>query len=141
MRRTIGLTLCAVLAALDLAGLAGLWQSPGPPPASAITGAVLGAVTLAVLRPAARGSTSALHVVVGSRALSTLVGVPVFFTSDAPGPDRRCRHHRPRRPRHHAPDPRHPDDRGRTGLTPPPSSASRTARPSRRRQGRPWTSS
>jgi hypothetical protein len=85
MRRTIGMTLCAVLAVLDLAGIGGLWQHPGPPPAVAITGAVLGAVTLAAYRPAARGNTRALRIVVGSRLVSALLGLPVFFTADAPG--------------------------------------------------------
>jgi len=69
MRRTIGMTLCAVLAVLDLGGIAGLWQHPGPPPGVAITGAVLGAVTLAAYRPALRGDTRALRVVVGSRVI------------------------------------------------------------------------
>ncbi|MGW3123702.1 hypothetical protein ACWDBW_42465 [Streptomyces sp. NPDC001107] len=84
MRRTIGMTLCAVLAVLDLAGIAGLWRHPGPPPGVVITGAVLGAVTLAAYRPAGRGSTRALRVVVGSRIVSALLGLPVFFTADAP---------------------------------------------------------
>ncbi|MFI7402247.1 hypothetical protein ACIBW9_17535 [Streptomyces sp. NPDC049541] len=85
MRRTIGMTLCAVLAVLDLAGIVGLWQHPGPPPGIAITGAVLGAVTLACYRSAGRGNVRALRVVVGSRVVSALLGLPVFFTADAPG--------------------------------------------------------
>ncbi|MFG2794851.1 hypothetical protein [Streptomyces sp. NPDC048419] len=84
MRRTIGRPLCAVLAVLDLAGIVGLWQHPGPPAGLVITGTVLGAVTLAAYRPAARGSTRALRVVVGSRVISALLGLPVFFTADAP---------------------------------------------------------
>ncbi|MER7927363.1 hypothetical protein ABTY96_30155 [Streptomyces sp. NPDC096057] len=81
MRHTIGMTLCAVLAVLDLVGL---WQHPGPPPGVAITGAVLGAVTLAAYRPALRGDSRTLRVVVGSRMISALLGLPVFFTADAP---------------------------------------------------------
>ena len=84
MRRTIGMTLCVVLAVLDLAGIVGLWQHPGPPPGVAITGAVLGAVTLVAYRPALRGHVRVLQVVVGSRVISALLGLPVFFTADAP---------------------------------------------------------
>ncbi|MHC3469512.1 hypothetical protein ACYF6T_12425 [Streptomyces sp. 7R007] len=85
MRRTIGMTLCAVLAVLDLAGLVGLWQHSGPPPGITLTGAVLGAVTLACYRSAGRGDVRALRIVVGSRVISALLGLPVFFTTDAPG--------------------------------------------------------
>ncbi|MET7573279.1 hypothetical protein ABZT04_33010 [Streptomyces sp. NPDC005492] len=84
MRRTIGMTLCAVLAIVDLVGIIGLRQHPGPPPGVAITGAVLGGVTLAAYRPADRGDIRALRVVLGSRVVSALLGIPVFFTSDAP---------------------------------------------------------
>ncbi|MGW1748965.1 hypothetical protein ACWCRD_25800 [Streptomyces sp. NPDC002092] len=72
-------------ALLDLVGIVGLWQHPGPPPGITITGAVLGAVTLAFYRSAGRGNVRALRVVVGSRVVSALLGLPVFFTADAPG--------------------------------------------------------
>ncbi|MEU6091637.1 hypothetical protein ABZ865_33650 [Streptomyces sp. NPDC047085] len=84
MRRIIGMALCAVLAVVDLVGIVGLWQHPGPPPGVVITGTVLGAITLAAFRPASRGNIRALRLVVGSRVISALLGLPVFFTADAP---------------------------------------------------------
>jgi hypothetical protein len=85
MNRKIGFILCGLLALMDLAGLAGLWQHPGPPAAVAVTGAVLGVVTLAAYRPAERGDLRGVRVLLGSRIVSALLGLPVFFTGDAPG--------------------------------------------------------
>jgi NAD-dependent oxidoreductase involved in siderophore biosynthesis len=50
-----------------------------------VLGAALGVVTLAALRPALRQSRRGLFAVVGSRALSSLLGVPVYFAAEAPG--------------------------------------------------------
>ncbi|GAA3787610.1 hypothetical protein GCM10022403_022880 [Streptomyces coacervatus] len=68
------MALCAVLAVLDLAGIVGLWQHPGPPPGVVTTGTLLGGVTLGASRPASRDNIRALRVVVGSRVISALLG-------------------------------------------------------------------
>ena len=83
--RKTGLILCGILAVADLAGLAGLGQHPGPPVAVVIAGAVLGVITLAAYRPATRGEARGVRTVLGSRIASALLGLPVFFTGDAPG--------------------------------------------------------
>ncbi|MYS92943.1 MULTISPECIES: hypothetical protein [Streptomyces] len=67
MHRTVGMTLCTVLAALDLAGLVGLWQHPGPPPGVAITGTLLGARHPGRLPARRPGQPRAMRAVVGSR--------------------------------------------------------------------------
>lgn len=84
MNHKIGLVLCALLGALDLVGIVGLWQHPGPPAAVAVTGAVFGAVTLAAYLPAKHGDARAVRAVLGSRIASALLGVPVFFVDNAP---------------------------------------------------------
>lgn len=79
-----GLVICALLAALDIVGLSGFAADDGPPAAVMIVGAVLGVVTLVVLRPALGGGRGALATVGVSRVVSALLGAGVFFADNAP---------------------------------------------------------
>jgi hypothetical protein len=83
-RRAIALVISAVLAALDVAGLAALGVDGAPPPALALTAAALGVITFGATVPALRGSRRGVQAVVVSRVLSAALGLPVFFVSDAP---------------------------------------------------------
>jgi hypothetical protein len=82
---TTGLLLAVLLSVLDIAGLAGLFIDPGPPAALAIAGASLGIITIAGIRPLWRGSRTGIVTVIGTRLLSALLSLPVFFTAEAPG--------------------------------------------------------
>jgi ABC-type Na+ efflux pump permease subunit len=87
-RRTlnVGLGLCAVLAVVDIIGLVGLAMPDDAPPAVVmVVAAILGALTLAALRPAHAGRRGGMATVVSSRVLSALWGVPVYFAPNAPG--------------------------------------------------------
>ena len=84
VQRAVAVGISAVLAALDVAGLAALGAQGAPPPAVALAAAVLGVVTLAAALPALRGSRSGARIVIISRVLSALLGLPVFFVGDAP---------------------------------------------------------
>ena len=79
-----GLFICALLGVLDLIGLVGLGMDPGPPVGIVLGGAALGVITLAAAIPTWRGSRSGLLTVIASRAISALLGVPVFFADQAP---------------------------------------------------------
>jgi membrane associated rhomboid family serine protease len=79
-----GLVICALLGVLDLIGLVGLGMDPGPPVGIVLGGAALGVITLAAAIPTWRGSRSGLLTVIASRAISALLGVPVFFADQAP---------------------------------------------------------
>ncbi|HEU0127392.1 MAG TPA: hypothetical protein VFQ48_02135 [Pseudonocardiaceae bacterium] len=79
-----GLVICALLGLLDLIGLVGLGMDPGPPVGIVLGGAALGVITLAAAIPTWRGSRSGLLTVIASRAISALLGVPVFFADEAP---------------------------------------------------------
>ena len=81
---TAGIVICAVLGALDVLGLLGFGADDAPPAAVIIAGAVLGVITLAALRPAWRGNSRGVAAVAGSRVISALLGIPVFFVDDAP---------------------------------------------------------
>lgn len=77
-----GLTLSVLLGLLDVAGLSGLGADDGPPAAIAISGGVLGVITIvAVVLARRRG---ALATVIGSRVLSGLLGLPVYWADNAP---------------------------------------------------------
>ncbi|HCT77923.1 MAG TPA: hypothetical protein DGG94_16490 [Micromonosporaceae bacterium] len=80
-----GLVVCALLGLLDVAALAGMGMDGAPPVGVAIGGGVLGIVTLAATIPAWRGGRGAVLTVIASRLISILLGVPVFFTDEAPG--------------------------------------------------------
>ena len=87
-RRTlnIGLGLCAVLAAVDIIGLIGFAMPDDAPPAVVmVVAAILGVVTLAALKPAHARRRRGTAIVVWSRVLSALWGIPVYFAPDAPG--------------------------------------------------------
>lgn len=79
-----GLMFCALLGLLDLIGLAGLGMDPGPPAGIVVGGAALGVITLAATVPTWRGGRGGLATVITSRAISALLGVPVFFADEAP---------------------------------------------------------
>src|SRR3954469_6696842 len=80
-----GIAICALLAAVDVIGLAGSGMDDAPPFFVIAIGAALGVVTLAALRPALRQQGGGLWTVICSRLLSALWGLPVFFADDAPG--------------------------------------------------------
>jgi hypothetical protein len=85
VQRAVALGVSAVLAVLDIAGIAGLGTDGAPPPALILTGAALGVVTLGAALPALRGSRRGAQIVIVSRVLSAVLGIPVFFAADAPG--------------------------------------------------------
>lgn len=78
-----GIAICAFLAVVDVAGLAGTGMDDAPPFAVIASGAVVGIVTLAALRPALRQVRAGLWTVIISRAVSALSSLPPFFI-DAP---------------------------------------------------------
>jgi hypothetical protein len=75
-----------VLGLLSLADLAMPLTTDGesPPMSIALIGAALGALSLALVALAWRGSTGAALGVVGLRTLSALTAVPAFFVSGVP---------------------------------------------------------
>lgn len=81
---TVGLVLSAILAAVDIAGLAGFATDDAPPAGILIAGAVLGIITLVGVRMAWRDGQNGLSMVIASRVISALLGVPAFFTDDVP---------------------------------------------------------
>ena len=78
-----GLVICILLGVLDIVGVAGAGMEDAPPLGIVITGGVLGLITVAAAIPAWRGNRVGLLLVVASRAVSTLLGIPVYFM-DAP---------------------------------------------------------
>ena len=56
-----------------------------PPAVVMVVAAILGVLTLAALKPAYAGRGGGLATVAWSRVLSALLGIPVYFASDAPG--------------------------------------------------------
>lgn len=85
-RLDAGLALCAVLAAVDIIGLAAFAMPDDAPPAVVmVAAAILGVLTLAALKPAYAARRGGVATVVWSRTLSALLGIPVYFASDAPG--------------------------------------------------------
>lgn len=81
---TTGLGICALLGAADVLSVAGLGADDGPPVPVLVGGLVLGVITLLGVRQAWRDSRRGTSAIVGSRVLSALLGVPVFFVDDAP---------------------------------------------------------
>jgi hypothetical protein len=80
---TVGLAICALLALADVA-MAFDVSDDAPPMPVLISGALLGLITLYGVRRAWTGSRRGLPVIVVSRVLSVLSGVPAFFVDDAP---------------------------------------------------------
>lgn len=79
-----GLGLCALLAAVDVIGLAGIGMEDAPPAALIVGSAILGVITLVALKRAKVGRRGGMAAVVWSRVLSALSGIPVYFAADAP---------------------------------------------------------
>jgi FtsH-binding integral membrane protein len=79
-----GAAICALLAVVDIVGLAGSGMDDAPPFFVIAIAAVLGLATLAALRPALRQATGGLWTVIISRVLSALWGLPVYFADEAP---------------------------------------------------------
>jgi hypothetical protein len=78
-----GIAITAFLALIDVAGLAGTGMDDAPPFAVIASGAVVGIVTFAALRPALRQVRAGLWTVIVSRSVSALSSLPPFFI-DAP---------------------------------------------------------
>ena len=74
----------ALLGIIDIALLGVVGSSIAPPLAVSIAIAALGAITLAALIPARRGSRPALTVAVTARVISALLAFAAFFAG-APG--------------------------------------------------------
>jgi hypothetical protein len=79
-----GLVICAVLGVFDIISLAGMGSEDGPPAAIAILGAVLGVATLYGVWLAWRHQPRGVEIVIVTRVLSALLGLPVFFVDDVP---------------------------------------------------------
>jgi hypothetical protein len=80
----VGLIVCAFLGVVDIVSVVGAGADDGPPIAIVLIGAVLGAVTLYGVRQAWSAWPRGRTLVGITRVLSALLGVPVFFTDDAP---------------------------------------------------------
>jgi hypothetical protein len=79
-----GIAICALLALVDVVGLAGAGMDDAPPLLLIVMAAALGVVTLGALRPALHHSRAGLVTVIASRVLSVLLGLPVYFVTGAP---------------------------------------------------------
>jgi hypothetical protein len=80
-----GLIVCILLGALGLLGLVGAADVEGAPPLGiVIAGGVLGLITVVAAILAWRGSRGGLLVVILSRVIDLPLGIPVYFTPDAP---------------------------------------------------------
>ncbi|MEU6426818.1 hypothetical protein ABZ860_13075 [Microbispora sp. NPDC046973] len=77
-----GLALAMLLGLLDIAGVGGVWADDGPPAAIAICGGVLGVITIVAAALARR--RGAISTVIGSRAVSGLLSLPVYWADNAP---------------------------------------------------------
>jgi FtsH-binding integral membrane protein len=80
----IGLIICALLGIADIVGVVGAGADDGPPVAVVIIGAVLGVVSLYGVRLAWTSWPRGRVLIVVTRVLSALLGVPAFFADDAP---------------------------------------------------------
>lgn len=80
----IGLIICALLGIIDVVSIASVGSDDGPPTAVIVIGLVLGLITLVGVRLAWRGDDKGFTMVVVSRVLSALTGIPAFFADDAP---------------------------------------------------------
>ena len=78
-----GLTIAGLLSIVDIA-LAFTGNGEYPPRAVAVTGAALGAITIAGIVLALRGSGIGVWITVLARCLSALGAVPAFVVGDVP---------------------------------------------------------
>ena len=85
VQRAVAVGISAVLAVLDVASVAAIGVQGAPPPAIALITAALGVITLAAALPALRSSRRGAQIVIVSRVLSAMTGLPVFFVGGAPG--------------------------------------------------------
>nr|WP_221376253.1 hypothetical protein [Actinoplanes polyasparticus] len=83
MYRT-GLVILVLLALLDVVSSLPFGDNR-PPVGVVIAGLTLGLISLAAAVPAWHGNRKAASVVIGSRALSALLGIGAFFDDRAPG--------------------------------------------------------
>jgi hypothetical protein len=79
-----GLVILTLLALLDIVSSVPAGGNR-PPVGVIVVGFVLGLISLAAAVPAWRGNRRAAYVLVGSRALSALLGIGAFFDDRAPG--------------------------------------------------------
>jgi hypothetical protein len=75
-----GLVICTLLGLLELVGLAGINSEDAPPAAVVLTGGALGLITLVGVFLAWQGKRAGVVTAVGSRVISALLAIPVFFT-------------------------------------------------------------
>jgi hypothetical protein len=80
---TAGLVICALLGLADVLFAFDV-SDDAPPVPVLITGAVLGLITLYGVRRAWVDPARGVNVIVVSRVLSALAGIPAFFVDDAP---------------------------------------------------------
>lgn len=80
----IGLVICAVLGVVDVVGVIGAGADDGPPLAVVVIGAVLGVVSLYGVRLAWTAWPRGRMLIVVTRVLSALLGIPALFVDDAP---------------------------------------------------------
>ncbi|MGI5240296.1 hypothetical protein [Dactylosporangium sp. CA-139066] len=77
-----GLVLSMLLGLLDIAGVSGVWADDGPPAAIAVSGGILGVITIVAAALARR--RGAIPAVIVSRVLSGLLSLPVYWADNAP---------------------------------------------------------
>ncbi len=83
-KMTVGLVLLAVLAALDIVGVAGAGMDGAPPLGVILVSALLGVITLVGVRMAWTGAPRGMTIAIVSRILSAVLGLPVFFVDGTP---------------------------------------------------------
>lgn len=80
----VGLSIGAVLGAVDVLSVVGAGADDGPPTAVLALASVLGVITLVGVSVAWRGRPGGAAAVVVSRVLSALLTVPALFVDEAP---------------------------------------------------------
>jgi hypothetical protein len=81
---TVGLVICALLGVVDVISLGGLGADDGPPAGVVVAGAVLGVLTLWGVSIAWRRQRKGAMIVIVTRVISALLGIPAFFVDDVP---------------------------------------------------------
>ena len=83
-KMTAGLVLLAVLAALDIVGVAGAGMDGAPPLGVILVSALLGIITLVGVRMDWTGAPRGMTIAIVSRILAAVLGLPVFFVDGTP---------------------------------------------------------
>ena len=83
-KMTAGLVLLAVLAALDIVGVAGAGMDGAPPLGVILVSALLGVITLVGVRMAWTGAPRGMTIAIVSRIPSAVLGLPVLFVVGTP---------------------------------------------------------